>query len=189
MCRAFLRFSDVANLIVFATWRLGPLLRSVQDTGDLNRFLSDAVNNDERQAGDNHLSRVGLAAWSATVRHLVQRGGAFIDRVCHTAGLRRQNVLRCNRRYAKDRPQRAASSERALSRIPAVDHFADIVMFDKFASVCRRQAFIDFARKPVVVIQQAFDRLLHKRFRRAALLRRYARQFSLLVRGQLYFHA
>ena len=74
MCRAFLRFSDVANLIVFATWRLGPLLRSVQDTGDLNRFLSDAVNNDERQAGDNHISRVGLAAWSATVRHLVQRG-------------------------------------------------------------------------------------------------------------------
>ena len=44
---------------------LGPLLRSVQDTGDLNRFLSDAVNNDERQAGDNHLPRVGLAAWSA----------------------------------------------------------------------------------------------------------------------------
>src|SRR6267142_1854262 len=49
------------------------------------------------------------------------------------------------------------------------DRFADIVMFDKFASVCRRQAFIDFARKPVVVIQQAFDRLLHKRFRHAAL--------------------
>ena len=24
-----------------------------QDTGDFNRFLSDAVNNDERQAGDN----------------------------------------------------------------------------------------------------------------------------------------
>jgi hypothetical protein len=93
MCRAFLRFSDVANLIVFATWRLGPLLRSVQDTGDLNRFLSDAVNNDERQAGDNHLSRVGLAAWSATVRHLVQRGGAFIDRVCHTAGLRRAKTF------------------------------------------------------------------------------------------------
>jgi hypothetical protein len=61
-------------------------------------------------------------------------------------------------------------------------------MFDKFASVCRRQAFIDFARKPVVVIQQAFDRLLHKRFRRAALLRRHARQFSLLVRGELHFH-
>jgi hypothetical protein len=30
---------------------------------------------------------------------------------------------------------------------------------------------------------------LHKRFRRAALLRRYARQFSLLVRGQLHFHS
>ena len=60
MCRAFLRFSDVANLIVFATWRLGPLQRSVQDTGDLNRFLSDAVNNDERQARDNHFPRVGL---------------------------------------------------------------------------------------------------------------------------------
>ena len=40
-------FQHVANLIVFATWRLGPLLRSVKDTGDLNRFLSDAVNNDE----------------------------------------------------------------------------------------------------------------------------------------------
>jgi hypothetical protein len=62
-------------------WRLGPLLRSVQDTGDLNPLLSDAVNNDERQAGDNHLARVGLAAWSPTVWHLVQRGGAFIDRV------------------------------------------------------------------------------------------------------------
>ena len=62
-------------------------------------------------------------------------------------------------------------------------------MFDKFASVCRRQAFIDFARKPVVVIQQAFDRLLHKRFRRAALLCRHAGQFSLSVRGQLHFHS
>jgi hypothetical protein len=29
---------------------------------------------------------------------------------------------------------------------------------------------------------------LHKRFRRAALLRRHARQFSLLVRGELHFH-
>ena len=54
-------------------------------------------------------------------------------------------------------------------------------MFDKFASVCRRQAFIDFERKPLVIIQEAFDRLLHKRFRCAALLRRYARQFSLLI--------
>ena len=48
----------------------------MQDTGYLNRFLSDGANNDERQAGDNHLPRVGLAAWSATVRHLVRRGGA-----------------------------------------------------------------------------------------------------------------
>jgi hypothetical protein len=61
-------------------------------------------------------------------------------------------------------------------------------VFDKFAPVCRRQALIDFARKPVVIIQEAFDRLLHKRFRRAAFLRRDARQFSLLVGGQLHFH-
>src|SRR5208283_5234613 len=71
---------------------------------------------------------------------------------------------------------------------PAVDHFADIAVFDKFAPVCRRQAFIDFERKPLVIIQEAFDRLSHKRFRRAPLLRRHARQFSLLVRGQLHFH-
>jgi hypothetical protein len=55
---------------------------------------------------------------------------------------------------AKDRPQRAASSEPALSRIPAVDHFSDIVMFDKFAPVSRRQALIDFARKPLIIIQE-----------------------------------
>jgi hypothetical protein len=62
-------------------------------------------------------------------------------------------------------------------------------MVDKFAPVCRRQAFIAFERKPLVIIQELFDCLLHKRFRRAALLRRYARQFSLLVRGQLHFHS
>jgi hypothetical protein len=60
----------------------------MQDTGDLNRLLSDAVNNDEREAGDKHFPRVGLAAFSSTVRHVLQRGGGFIDRVCHTAGLR-----------------------------------------------------------------------------------------------------
>ncbi len=48
-------------------------------------------------------------------------------------------------------------------------------MVDKFATVCRRQAFIDFERKPLIIIQELFDRLLHKRFRRAALLGRYAR--------------
>jgi hypothetical protein len=32
----------------------------MQDTGDLNRLLSDAVNNDEREAGDKHFPRVGL---------------------------------------------------------------------------------------------------------------------------------
>src|ERR1700730_16231978 len=110
------------------------------------------------------------------------------SRLPHGEPAPRRNVLRCNRRYAKDHPQRTASSERALSRIPAVDHFGDIAMFDKFAPVCRRQALIDFARKPLVIIQEAFDRLLHKRFRRAALLRRHARQFSLLVEGQLHFH-
>ena len=61
-------------------------------------------------------------------------------------------------------------------------------MFDKFAPVCRRQAFIDFERKPLVIIQEAFDRFLHKRFCRAALLRRHAGEFSLLVRGELHFH-
>ena len=60
----------------------------------------------------------------------------------------------------------------------------DIAMFDKFASVCRRQAFIDFERKPLIIIQETFDRLLHKRLRRAALLRRHTRQFSLLFRCQ-----
>jgi hypothetical protein len=48
----------------------------MQDTGYLNRLLSDAVNNDEREAGDKHFPRLGLAAFSSTV----------IDRVCHTAG-------------------------------------------------------------------------------------------------------
>jgi len=47
---------------------------------------------------------------------------------------------------------------------------------------------IDFARKPLVIIQEAFDSLLHKLFRRAALFRRHARQSSLLVKGQLHFH-
>src|SRR5260370_2927713 len=93
MCRAFLRFSDVANLIVFATWRLGPLLRSVQNTGDLNRFLSDAVNNDELQSGDNHLSLFGLAACSATVRHSVQSAGAFLDPVCPPTSLPQSQTL------------------------------------------------------------------------------------------------
>jgi hypothetical protein len=161
----------------------------MQDTGDLNGFLSDAVNNEEREAGDKHFPRVEVAAFSSTVRHVLQRGGVFIDRVCHKAGLRlaetlcgviadMQKIIRSGLRPANEH----------LSRIPAVDHFANIVMFDKFPPVCSRQAFIDFARKPLVIIQETFDRLLHKRFRRAALLRRDARQFSLLVRGQLHFH-
>ena len=48
---------------------------------------------DEREAGDKHFPRVGLAAFLSAVRHVLQRGGGFIDRVCHTAGLRRAETF------------------------------------------------------------------------------------------------
>jgi hypothetical protein len=67
------------------------------------------------------------------------RGGGFLDRLCQTAALWRAEMF-CGviadmqrSQRSSDHPQRVASSERALSRIPAVDHFADIVVYDKFA--------------------------------------------------------
>ena len=34
-----------------------------------------------------YFPRVGLAAFSSIVRHVLQRGGGFMDRVCQTVGM------------------------------------------------------------------------------------------------------
>jgi hypothetical protein len=66
---------------------LRPLLRPVQNADNLDRFLSYAINNQERETGDHHLSRVGLTAFSSTLRHLFQRVRAFVDSQPNTPGL------------------------------------------------------------------------------------------------------
>ena len=43
--------------------------------------------------------------------------------------------------------------------------------------------------EPSIVIDVAFNKLLHVRFRAAAVLRRHAFKFRLQFRGEVYFHS
>jgi hypothetical protein len=52
---------------------LRPLLRAVQDADNLDRFLSYAINNQERETGDHQLPRVGVAIATGQKTTLVRR--------------------------------------------------------------------------------------------------------------------
>ena len=47
--------------------KLRPLLRAMQNRDDLNRFLSHAVNNDEREPHNRQFPRASLTTKTATV--------------------------------------------------------------------------------------------------------------------------
>ncbi len=50
-------------------------------------------------------------------------------------------------------------SRRVSDRIPSVDHSLDVTVIDQFSTVGRRQALVDLAQKPLVVVHHALDSL------------------------------
>lgn len=67
--------------------RLRPLLGAVEDTQDLNYFLSNAVDDDKWEIRDRDLSCTSLAAFSATLRHILQGVYRLIEAYRGAAGL------------------------------------------------------------------------------------------------------
>jgi len=61
-------------------------------------------------------------------------------------------------------------------------------MFQNFAALNLRQAFLDLAEEPFVVINQTLDRVMYERFTLASLLRGNAIKLGLKPRRKIYFH-
>jgi len=62
-------------------------------------------------------------------------------------------------------------------------------VLDETALVGGGYPLLHFPQKPVIVIHQAFDRILHKRLRVAALFGSEASQLGLQVGGEVDFHS
>jgi hypothetical protein len=137
----------------------------MKDPGDLNRILSDAVNNDEREARDNHFPRVRLGLFVHGSASLAARRRFHRSRLPHV-GLRRAETV-CGVIADMQKVIRSGCVQRtSIKRDSGWRSFCGYRRVRQIRPGLRRQALIDFARKPLVIIPEAFDRLLHKRFRR-----------------------
>jgi hypothetical protein len=69
-----------------------------------------------------------------------------------------------------------------------VDHGQDLGMFDELASVSSCNAFLNFADEPLVISDEALDRLIDERFTVLSLRRRDSIQLSFEFGGELDLH-
>jgi phosphoenolpyruvate carboxylase len=80
------------------------------------------------------------------------------------------------------------STGRALARIPAVNQIPDVFVVNQFSPVGGSQPTVNFAEKPLLVVDEFLDRLLHKHLRILSPFRGKTRQFGLQIGPDVHFH-